>query len=777
MKKKLLLVISMVALLACLFAITVSAETVLKSQTTNAYGEISLFDESITVGRTNTTNGFNPYMADGTTYARVVVGDGKTFYTFPTAYVLSNTAIYGGSGKSIYVFDIASLNSAMQTATGTNPGWTKTNIYRMEMPANIAYLNGGEQKFYAYSNMIELYLNPNMTTWDTGSSINCLFHSCTNLTTIHNIDTFLFRSTNNTSGAFQNCTSLTSLTLGVSPDIKKIGSSMFSGCTNLERVNIVEAFPNATEMATSVFAGCTDLVSISSNQKTDGIIELSYTYYENSVFQNCDSIRAVKFTASSAKLFQNVFNSLDSLEYIYFPRNSKLELPSCEVFSNNQSLKAIALPDNCTTLPDRGFKNCANLKAVYLPANLTTMVTNGWDQSPFTSDPELYFVNDWFNVLDANGDFLLDKFVMPQRPHVYYFPSTLTNLCDQKTSATGFYNCYKINPVLVFGEGVTQFIPGDGLLINCGTQGEVKTVVFLGNMTKVCHSSQDSRLQNIQYVFANANDKSTSDVEIVNNHTNNPGSTAKIFFCASGTSYQMIPKNGTYGDSLGATHFYHIAKETAPTCTQDGVRGYVCFCTKPSPESETIKALGHKRGDTVISTAFPMANGAYNYFANMISVCPCATCGVNADFEEANTALFATDKGYSFSETDASSISYTLHVNKDAIEAYMKDNIGFMYGIVVSASPSASPIKVENGAVSGVGNTLVIEMQNTEYTYSYVRAKLTFGEDFLGKEFNCQAYVVDNSALTYVGHEGVSLEAEVVSHAILVEKYESKEDF
>ena len=91
MKKRILLVLSMVVLLVCLFAISVSAETVLKPQTSNAYGEISLFDESITVGRTNTKYGFTPYIdAEGTTYARVVVGDGTTFYTFPTAYILSS---------------------------------------------------------------------------------------------------------------------------------------------------------------------------------------------------------------------------------------------------------------------------------------------------------------------------------------------------------------------------------------------------------------------------------------------------------------------------------------------------------------------------------------------------------------------------------------------------------------------------------------------------------------------------------------------------------------
>ena len=140
MKKKILLVFAMVLLFVCIFALSVNAETTLKSQATNAYGELSFFDESVTVGRTDPKYGFTPYMdAEGTTYARIVVGDGTTYYTFPTAYALSNSKIYGSGEKTIMFLDLTSLNSAMETATGTNPGWSKASIYRIELPKNMQY--------------------------------------------------------------------------------------------------------------------------------------------------------------------------------------------------------------------------------------------------------------------------------------------------------------------------------------------------------------------------------------------------------------------------------------------------------------------------------------------------------------------------------------------------------------------------------------------------------------------------------------------------------------
>ena len=129
MKKKILLAVLLVMLFVCLFAVSASAETDLKPQDNNNYGELSIFDSSITIGRTDTTNGYTPYKADGESYARVVIGDGTTFYTFPTYYILSKNGGEDYGKIPLFQHDFTSLNAAMETATGTNPGWTKANVY------------------------------------------------------------------------------------------------------------------------------------------------------------------------------------------------------------------------------------------------------------------------------------------------------------------------------------------------------------------------------------------------------------------------------------------------------------------------------------------------------------------------------------------------------------------------------------------------------------------------------------------------------------------------
>ena len=189
MKKKILFAVLLVTAFVCLFAISVSAETVLKPQTSNAYGDISFFDESITVGRPSGDNGLSVFAdEEGTSYARVVIGDGTTFYTFPTVYILSKN---GGEKQAqpLFQHDFSSINSAMEAATGTNPKWSKANVYRIEIPYGMVRFNGGNQNFYAFEKVIEIYLQPNSFTIDKP---NCLFHTCKKLEVIHNIETFVF---------------------------------------------------------------------------------------------------------------------------------------------------------------------------------------------------------------------------------------------------------------------------------------------------------------------------------------------------------------------------------------------------------------------------------------------------------------------------------------------------------------------------------------------------------------------------------------------------------
>ncbi|MBO4983596.1 MAG: leucine-rich repeat domain-containing protein [Clostridia bacterium] len=659
MKKRIFLMLAIMAMLVCLFAISVSAETVLKPQTSNEYGELSFFDESITVGRINPANGFTPYIdAEGTTYARVVVGDGTTFYTFPTSYVISNGAIYGKNGKSIYCMDMASLNDAMKTATGTNPGWNQTNIYRLEIAYNTTHFNGGSSQFFqSYENMIELRLQPNSSTWDANKQMLAFWH-CYNLEIIHNLDTFTFRD-GTLGGAFQECRKLTNLTIGESPEVKTTQNSTFYGCTALESVNFKEAFPNLTTIGANVFTGCANLKHIS--------IPSSVTTFTSTAFQNCTGVVFVDFNDN-----QNVFNA-----------------DTWGLFQGCTSLLAVSLPDNFKYIPNRMFAGCTSLKAVYLPKNLERMDTNNWGEDPFNGCTNLYFVQEPFEVVDENGNFYTaESFVQPTKPNVYYMPESLSQLCTNKAGGKCFTGSYNLNPVIVFGTNMVKTTVGDGIFFECGSNGTLGsgvTAVFLGDMEQICINTNGNRPKGVKYVFANANDKSLADVNIINNTTNNYSlndNTEGFYFCYGNCYYLLnnVKYNGTYSDDVltKVEKAVHFAEEknsiiTPADCINNEKSINYCFCGAEMGSSEKENsALGHDHTIYVgLVYQSYLEEGVYSY--------KCTRCDDLSGDEKA-PALFAC-KGYSASKT-GDGISLGFDINKDAIANYTeKTGNTIKYGI------------------------------------------------------------------------------------------------
>ena len=803
MKKKILLVVSVVALLVCLFAISVSAETSLKSQDTNAYGELSFFDESISVGRTNDKNGFTPYIsADSTDYARVVMGDGTTFYTFPAAYVLSESTIYGSSGKNIYVPDFASLNSAMSAATGVNPGWTKENVYRIELPYTVNRFNAGSQNFSAYTNVVEITLQPNSSMQDQNSTM--LFWKCNNLEVINNLETFTFRN-GCLGGAFQNCYKLTNITIGYSPEVTKTGDNTFAGCSSLVSVNFGEAFPNMKEIGGSgvfqnctalttldissmknltyigkfCFSGCSSLKTIISsgvNQEGAVIIPEGVTSLGQEVFYNCDSIKYLSLPSTITYLGPSIIRDSSGLEFVDFNENANaINLDNWGHFQYCTSLKAVSLPDGLKIINNRFMTYCSSLQAVYLPANLEQMNTNGNGQGPFCFSSKMYFVQEPFEVRDENGYFLGDSFEMPSKPQVYYMPENLSKAGGNASSGTWFRDCFALNNTIVMPEAFTESTVAQ-MFRQVASSSEQKNVVYLGKITNYCWSEMNKY---INFVFAHPENTDLSTITFTAFYNRN-NENCYFYFCSTGYKYTMGKESV---DAIAATKqensYCHIRNPRADviadaTCLLPAGEYTYCFC-KTMISAETVEgsvALGHNKDGAQILTYFQQgADGAYNYFLDVMEEYECQRCREAVVSAVENSALFGK-KGYSFSENDSSQFSYTIYANTEAIALYGE---GVKYGIFASAVTNGTPLFIVDGNIVGGEKTVAMEMQNASEKYSIIQVKLTnIGE---GKELHLGAFASQNNTVTYLTHDSVSTTAEVVSHAILVEKYPSKEDF
>ncbi len=399
----------------------------------------------------------------------------------------------------------------------------------------------------------------------------------------------------------------------------------------------------------------------------------------------------------------------DSIEHLTnyafgFRDGSLSHLRGC-YFSENSKLKEI---ESMT------FMNARQLRGFYIPEGVTYIGNNG-----FQGCHNAFFVQDPYDFLS--------------KPEVYYFPKDLY-LAEGETFDTFKY----INKVLVFSaDNITITNSWAFENVQYDGNGSKPTVVFKGDV-----SSINVGYWNLEKIyFANENDIDAVSAGIT-------GSKTFVFCNADGNT----------------DHIYLEKANTPPTCTEEGVTGYECFCGLASDESTVVPALGHEANE-LLNKYFASVNGTLDYYSDMITEHSCTRCDATVYGTEEGTALF-TKKGYSYSENDATTFSYTIYVNQDAIKSY---NEALLYGIVVSANANGAPISIVDGALTHDNKTIIVEFQSTEVAYSIITAKLTGVT--ATTELHLSAYCVDNGAVSYLGHSSVDKIAETVSYEALVEKY------
>ena len=757
--KKILLVLTLALVLGCMLAFTVSAETELKPQDSNAYGELSFFDESITVGRTDSDNGFTPLMEDGS-YARVVIGDGTTFYTFPTYYMLSKNP-GEKTNLPLFQYDFASLNSAMEAATGTNPGWTRKNVYRIEIPYKMERYNGGNQNFYAFENVIEIYLQPNSTTIDTP---NCLFHTCKKLEVIYNIETFVFKP-QTIVAAFQNCESLVSITLGVNENITATGNSLFNGCKKLERVNLLEAFPNLKTISQEAFKNCYALKSISTSG-IDNVIELpeGITYIGNGAFYECDAVKYMSLPSTVTNIGSTCFHGCGALEFVDFNGNTNnISVAGWGVFYKCTALKAISLPANLTKIDDRFLHGCTALEAVCLPANVQKIQSNGNSQGTFDNNSKMYFVQNSFDVSVCieGGVYDSSRFVMPEKPSVYYMPESFTSFTGHViagglgSEVGSFFNkCYALNDVIVFSESFVN-INSCNEFSNIGTKDSPKVIVFLGDITGCVNFTNTTYTS---FIFANSADKTPNDLGIVKTYKNSNNSASYWYFCASGMKYDFRTSAGaTSGDALVANieaivatgvaevkHAKELSKESEATCTLPKMVADFCFCGQYIPGTETTEGdpLGHGNM-AIIGYAY------VNYMANGVCTSRCDRCG---DVVESEAEALFTCLGISAKTFGDIGLTQGYAVNKKAIESYKANSEGFDFGVLAYANVSGEEIAPKPG------DDKVVDVVFDNMANDFINVMVTgIPDDFKDSAIILCLYVKDKGTFYYL-NDGVTSE-------------------
>ena len=369
------------------------------------------------------------------------------------------TAVLDGSFKNLTSLKKVTMpRNSQLTTIGKNVFAGCDNLESFDVPATVTEIAGSAFKgcksletvnFAAANEMTELPDGlfsgltglKNVTLPQNLTAIsNDLFNGCTSLANIDVPDGVKAVGNN----AFKN-TKIKDVSF--LDHVESIGSSAFSGCTNINEVNIT---PMTTSIGSSAFNGCTGI--------TDFIFEegTSFEQLPTYLFQNCSNLKNVKLPGNLKRIPNYCFNGCSKLEMVDIP--DTVTAVGDYAFKSCSALKDFEIPAGVKTLGPYAFQSCTSLKDMTIPKTVTSVGSNLFygctglirasfeDGSPVTSLPSSMF----------SGCSRLEDVKLPdgvtEIPASYFYGCTSlrhVELPDKitKIGDSAFYNCYNMEDI------------------------------------------------------------------------------------------------------------------------------------------------------------------------------------------------------------------------------------------------------------------------------------------------------------------------------------------
>ena len=321
MKKKLILAISLVALLTCIFAISAHA-ALIKLETDPGLD----CDDSLI--STLDYEAFNNSTATDKE-SKVVMTDGTYFYVFPAYYVFTTNSNFQPS--------LENINAAMKSADAsiTDDVFTdkKVNYVRIELPTWISDISQGTGKLEGWTGIKEFRFGTTLKKISAHNAFtNCsnlefvsdfshitamgdaTFSSCTKL----EIDVVWPSAITYVPGSTFSNTAIKSITF--KGTVTNINSFAFNKCINIKEVTL----PNTlTSLGKGAFSGCKSMETF---RFSAGFTTLSRVNADYETFYDCDGLKYVYMPAgfltavanASAGDYKHIFNGIDSNVTFFF---------------------------------------------------------------------------------------------------------------------------------------------------------------------------------------------------------------------------------------------------------------------------------------------------------------------------------------------------------------------------------------------------------------------------------------------------------------------------
>ncbi len=266
-------------------------------------------------------------------------------------------------------------------------------------------------------------------------------------------------------------------------EVVEIGGSVFKNNTQLRIVVIPDS---VTSIGSSAFSGCSNLSSVT--------LSKGVTYLGGNAFYNCDRLTSIVIPKSLENTGETPFNNCSKLVDVTFETGTTQVISS--LFANCDGIQQINIPEGIVSIGESAFSNCANLITVSISETVIDINERAFEKTAVTKivipDSVTYIGPNAFANCNTLNDVVLSNNLMTIGYSAFgecdsiksiKIPKSLSKiqLLHDYWSGGPFNGCTSLKEV-IFEEGITEI--ADYTLYGCDGLTEIsipESVVKIGS--------------------------------------------------------------------------------------------------------------------------------------------------------------------------------------------------------------------------------------------------------------------------------------------------------